>query len=353
VKRLRAAIVRLTSLGDVVHTLPVAGALRRHDPSMHLVWIVEERERALVLDNPAVDEVVVAPVRRWRAELKVPGRVAGVLREWGRLRRRLRGLELDVAIDVQGLLKSAHFSILTGAPLRIGFAWSHVRDPLAPFLATHRVSPPADAVHVVDQNLSLLGPLGIPREPAAFPLPRAPGADARAQAFLARHGVGRDERLVALLPATRGPAKQWPVAQFRALAARLVRAAGARLLVLGGPGEERLLEEVGRGLGEAAVLSGDASLLDLAALLRRAQLAVGNDCGPLHLAAALGTPTLGLYGPTRPERNGPYGPRARALRSATRRMADLGVDSVFARAMECLEEAPGDGDGTIGHRHHA
>lgn len=334
-KTLRTAIVRLTSLGDVVHTLPVAHALRRHDPTMHLVWIVEERERTLLVGNPVVDEVVVVPYRRWRADLRIPQRVAGVLREWARLRDRLRGLRLDVAIDVQGLLKSAHFSTLTRAPVRIGFAWSHVRDPLASLFVTHRVSPPPQAVHIVDQNLSLLGPLGIARDEVAFPLPRVPDSDARAHAFLERHGVGRDEPVVALLPGTRGPAKQWPAASFRALAGRLARA-GRRVLVLGGPGEEGLLDTVARGLGDAAVVSGDATIQDLIALLRRAHFVVGNDSGPLHLAAALGIRTLGLYGPTRAERNGPYGALGRSLQSPTSRMTDLGVEHVLAAATECL-----------------
>jgi ADP-heptose:LPS heptosyltransferase len=262
--------------------------------------------------------------------------VAGVLREWAQLRARLRALSLDVAIDVQGLLKSAHFSVLTRAPVRIGFARSHAREPLASCFVTHRVAPPPQAVHVVDQNLSLLGPLGVERGEVVFPLPRAADAGQRAQAFLDRRGIGSGARIVALLPGAHGQHKQWPAASFRALAERFLRERGVRVLVLGGPGEEALLDAVACGLGPSAATSADGTILDLMSLLRRAHLAVGNDTGPLHLAAALGVPAVGLYGPTRAERNGPYGPRARSLQSPTRRMTDLATDQVAAAAMECL-----------------
>jgi lipopolysaccharide heptosyltransferase I len=330
----RVAIVRLTSLGDVVHALPLAHALRRHDASLRVAWVVEEREQVLLHDNPAVDEVVVAPTRRWRAELRRRGRIAGVVGEWRAVRDRLRALRLDATIDVQGLVKSAHLAWLSRAPLRIGFGWSHVRDPLAPLFATCRVSPPPEAVHVVAQNLALLGPLGVKPGEVAFPLPRAPQAGERARAFLTAHGVRPGDRLVALLPATRGPAKQWPPAHFRALAGQLTRTAGARILAVGGPGEEPLLRAVAGELEGAPIISADAPVLDLLALLRHARLAVGNDTGPLHLAAAAGVPTVGLYGPTRAARNGPFG--GQGLQSPTGRMADLPVGPVLAAAMAWL-----------------
>src|SRR5215813_3744270 len=169
---MRVAIVRLSSLGDVVHTLPLAHALRQgvlHVP--YVVWIVEEREQSLLLDNPAGDDVVVAPTRRWRRELHARGGTARVLREFRALGRRLQALRLDVAIDVQGLLKSAIFTVMTRARMRIGFSRRQARDPLSCLVTTHRVSPPPGLHHIVDQNLSLLEPLGIAPGEVVFPLP--------------------------------------------------------------------------------------------------------------------------------------------------------------------------------------
>ncbi|MFN3476047.1 MAG: lipopolysaccharide heptosyltransferase I [Candidatus Methylomirabilales bacterium] len=333
---MRIAIVRLTSLGDLVHTLPVAHALRRHSPTSYIVWIVEEREQTLLLHNPAVDEVVVGPTRRWRRELRTPAGALGVLSEFRRLKDRLRSLSLDVAIDVQGLLKSAIFTVLTQAPVRIGFQWRYAREPLSSLFTTHRVTPPASAVHMVQKNLSLLEPLGIPVQEIAFPLPFVPAAEEKALALLQRYSVKPQDRLAVLIPATRRPTKQWPPSRYRELANRLTKKAGVRVLLLSGPGEEELLQVVAQGLDSRLIPVTATSIPELVAFLRRAHLAVGNDTGPLHLAAALGVPTIGLYGPTRPEWNGPYGPRVLALRSPTERIEDLSVDTVLQAVVEWL-----------------
>jgi heptosyltransferase I len=334
---MRVGIVRLTSLGDVVHTLPVAHALRQHHGAAHIAWIVEEREQALVQDNPAVDTVVVGPTRRWRRALRTPQGAVQVWREWVNLHRQLRALSLDVVIDVQGLFKSAHFTLLTHAQTRIGFDRRHARDPLSALLSTHRVSPPATAAHIVEQNLSLLQPLGISHPEIAFPLPVVPDSEAWAEQCLRAHGLTDGQRIVAVLPASRRPTKLWPPAHFRRLVERLGQTAALRILVLGGPAETALLESIGRGLDGSPISIADRSISDLVALLRRVTVAVGNDTGPVHIAAALGVPTIGLYGPTRSERNGPYGARARALQSPTGRMADISVDDVFRAVVEALD----------------
>ncbi len=333
---MRVAIVRLTSLGDVVHTLPVAHAIREHEPGAYVVWIAEEREQALLLGNPAVDEVIVGPTRRWRRELRTPGGGVRVLREWRALGERLRALALDVALDVQGLLKSTIFTVLTRAPMRVGFRWPHAREPLSALFTTHRVSPPRTAVHMVEKNLSLLAPLGIPVRDVRFPMPCFPAAEARAEALLHAHAVAAGDRLVALLPATRRAEKQWPAAAYRQLAARLAALPGVRVLVLAAPGEEAALEGVAAGVPGDGVVRATGPTPDFVALLRRAHVAIGNDTGPVHLAAALGVRTIGLYGPTQAAVNGPYGPRVRTVQSPSARMADIPVDAVYRAAADWL-----------------
>jgi len=333
---MRIAIIRLTSLGDLVYTLPLAHALRCHSPTSHIVWIVEEREKTLLLHNPVVDEVVVGPTRRWRRELKTPIGAMKVAREVKLLGQKLKSLQLDVAIDPQGLLKSAIFTILTRAPVRIGFGWRHAREPLSSLFTTRWVTPPASARHLVEKQLSLLQPLGIQPREIAFPLPFVPPAEEKAEALLQQHGVTGWDRLVVLIPVTRRPAKRWPPAYFRLLAERLMDEIGVGVLLLAGPGEEGLLQAITQDLDGHPIMALSTSIPEVLAFLRRAHLAVGNDTGPLHLAAALGVPTIGLYGPTRPEQNGPYGPRTRVIQSPTRRMEDIPVDVVFRAVVEWL-----------------
>ena len=332
----RIAIVRFTSLGDVVHTLPLAAALRRHEPSARIIWLVEEHEQILLTGNPIVDEVLLVPLRRWREQLTNPSGFGMIRRELGALRQRLRELAIDAAIDVQGWAhKTSPFVRMTRAPLRVGFDRRYARDPMSTWFTTVRVTPPPTAKHVVDLNLALLGPVGIAaRGPAEFPLPAWPEAEARIGTWLRERAI-RTSRLVALLPSTRGPQKLWPAESFNELARRLLKNGDATLLLLGGPGEEARLERVRGNLPpDRAITWAGGTVPELTAILRRTDLVIGNDTGPLHLAAAHDVPSLGLFGPTRGERNGPYGACGAFIQSRTGKMADISVDEVDAKATQ-------------------
>jgi heptosyltransferase I len=339
---LHIAIVRLTSLGDVIHALPIAAAIRRHLPDARITWLVEEREQVLLRDNDVVDEVVTIPLRRWRSSLT---RSAGWRTSWAELRdisRRLRAGHFDAAIDVQGWAhKTSPLALLTRAPLRIGFDRAHARDAFSPLATNRHVTPPVTARHIVDQNLCLLKPLGVEHPGAAeFPMPAFGESGARADRWLHEHGIRREHRVVVLLPSTRGEAKRWPADSFHALGNRLLLDSKVQVLVLGGPGEERLLEQVARGLSTERVhVWAPEPIPDLVSVIRRADLAIGNDTGPLHVAAAFGIPALGLYGPTRGARNGPYGSHCAYLQSPTGRMADLSVDVVMDAVTELSQRA--------------
>jgi len=320
----RIALVKLSALGDVVHTLPVAAALRAAKPSSRVAWIVERREAALLRGHPALDAVIEVDTRAWR-RARGPAAVLAALRALLALRRRLRAERFDVALDAQGLLKSGVIAAATGAPTRIGFGRGWSRERASGLFTTLKVSPPPEAVHVVDQYLALLEPLGIRHPAVTFTLPADAGAEARMDAALAAAGLKPRDRLVVINPGAGRRAKQWPVARFHELARRLAREHGAAVLVVWGPRE---YDEAQAIAGDDVALAPPTDLLELIAVLRRASVVVAGDTGPLHLAAALGVPCVGLYGPTSARRNGPYGAGHRTLQSADGTMSGIATASV-------------------------
>ncbi len=323
-------IVRLSSLGDVVHTLPVAAAVKAALPNAVVTWMIEENERELIDGNPAVDHAIVVPLRRWKRTLG-RGNVAAVSREARELARTLRSARFDAVIDPQGWVhKTSPIVVMTHAPIRIGFAATHSRDRWSPLFTNRHVTPPKSAVHIVDQNLALLEPLRIVDPAAVFPLPSWSGADRRVDDWLKQHQIA-GYSLIALLPSTRGPRKLWPAVSYATLAARLAGRTDARVLLAGGPGDKAVLDAVEAGCHQVHVFHA-ATIGDLAALLARASLVIGNDTGPLHLAAAADVPALGLFGPTSGRRNGPYGRNGHVIQSTTGRMADIRVETVFETA---------------------
>ncbi len=332
----RIGIVKLSSLGDVVHALPVLAALRRALPDARLAWIVEAREAALLEGHPDLDDLVPVDTRRWRRQIRRPSGLYSVGRALRDVVGRLRRLELDVALDLQGLMKSGVITRMTGAPRRIGFAQAHCRERLNAVFTNRRVAPPPGAVHAVDRYLALLEPLGVAPGPVQFRLPARPEADRRMESFLGEQGVKRRDRVVALNPGAAREEKRWPIGHWRALAERLHAEGDARLLLLWGPDEAHMVRAIKTGLGVPAILAPPTDLHELSALLGRSSLVVAGDTGPLHLAVALGASALGLYGPTRAARNGPYGPRARGLQSPDGTMVGLESDAVAGAALDML-----------------
>ena len=324
---MRTAIVKLSSIGDVVHALPVAAALKRARPSAHVSWIVEAREATLVSGHPDVDEVIVADTRGWRRRGAV-----GVREAW-RLARALRRRRFDVAVDLQGLLKSAIVTALTRAPRRIGFTAGASREWASACATNVRVRPPGRA-HVVEQYLALLGPLGISEPAVEFRLPVDTVAASFVDRFLAESGVAPSDPLVLVNPGAGRPEKRWPRERFGELARRLTAETGIRVVVVWGPGEERDAEAIAAEGG--ATRAPSTTLREMAALARRARLVIAADTGPLHIAAAVGTPCVGLFGPTSGVRNGPYGPDHRVLQGAGGRITAIAVDTVLDAATGLL-----------------
>jgi len=239
-----------------------------------------------------------------------------------------------VALDLQGLVKSGVVTAATGAPLRIGFAAGYRRERLNGLFTNRHVTPPSSARHVVDQYLALLQPLGVAPRHVVFRLPMHETAERRVDELFTEAGLKPHGRLVVLNPGAGKAAKRWPVERFADLAARLVREVNARVLVLWGPGEQTAASAIATAPG--AVLAPPTDLRTLAAVMRRASLVVAADTGPLHVAAAVGVPCVGLYGPTSAERNGPYGAGHRTLAATDGRMTSIDVGAVLSAVRELL-----------------
>ena len=305
-------IVKLSSIGDVLHGVPVAVAAKRAFPETRIGWVVEGRSADLLRDHPALDRVIQVP-RKW---LKSPSAV------W-RLRRELRALKFDISIDLQCLTKSAIGARLSGARRRIGFGGPDGRE-LSRWLNNEFVTPSAS--HVIDKNLQLLQALDIENPVAKFQLPESDRDGATANKISAEFSAP----FAIINPGAGWPSKRWPLGRFAEVAAYLGIARGVSSLVVWAGDEERGWAEriVADSRGHAR-LAPNTSLRELAAVARRAAIFIGSDTGPLHLAAAVGTPCVGMFGPMPRERNGPYGPQHIALQevwltgsSRERRTAD-------------------------------
>jgi lipopolysaccharide heptosyltransferase I len=335
------ALVKLSALGDVVHAMPVAAALRERWPSARLTWIVEGRLAPLLDRHPALDDVITVDTRTWRRARR-PGEMTAVARDVLRLFRRLRSSHFDIALDLQGLVKSGVLARATCAPVRIGFArgW-RPETRLNACFTNRRVMPPASARHVVDQYLALLAPLGsAPTTEARFDLPIDPGADDVVDRFFRASGVTAGDRVVMLNPGAGRDAKLWAPARFAELGRALADERLGRVIVLWGPGEEprarSIVESIG---GSHTLLAPPTDLVTLIALLRRATVVVSADSGPLHLAAAVGISCVGLYGPTSASRNGPYGRSHRTLEGRDGTMAAIDAGTVLGAVRDMLDRA--------------
>lgn len=355
--RLRSIlVVRLSAMGDVIHTLPAVAALREAFPHIHLGWLIEERWAELLctlryprsgrrsMERPLVDRVHTVNLGEWR-------RALFSFNTWQQMAvglSQLRGVDYDAVIDFQGAVRSALLAKWSGAPILFGDA--QPRENAASMFYTRRVT--TDGAHVVEQALDLARTV-IASVPAAgtgrgaavrvdFPV------DADAEGKIS--ALTSEIRCFAILnPGAGWGAKQWPVARYGAVAKALA-ADGIRSLVNYGPGEEGLAAGV-ETASDGAARKISCSIAELIALTRRAKLLIGGDTGPTHLAAALKVPVVAIFGPTNPLRNGPFGTRSVVLRSASSRtdhtrhrepergLLEITPEEVVTAARELLRES--------------
>lgn len=280
-------IVRLGSLGDVIHGIPVAAALRDAFPRARVDWMVDPKYVEILGLVSGIDRIVPVDPRRMR------GRLIATVRD-------LRASRYDAAIDLQGLIKSAVLARLAGARRTIGLPHEHLREPVARGFYTETPDP-GPATHVVYRNLALLSALGVTGAQVRFPL-MIPASRALDRV---REMAGAGPYAL-INPGAAWPNKRWPPLRFGTLAAWLRDTMSLTSIVLWGPGEESLVSEVVAASAGAAMIAPPTTIADLFAVAKAARLMISGDTGPLHIAAAVGTPVVALFGPTRPERNGPW-----------------------------------------------
>lgn len=287
----RILLIKPSSLGDIVHAMPVVAALKDRWPKARLTWLVKRQWAGLVERIAGVD-------RLWAVDSTPTGWLGQIAA--------LRAEQFDLMVDLQGLFRSAAMGWVSGAPTRIGF--SNGREG-SPWFYTHRVSVPTTEMHAVDRYLLVAAALGAaPKDKPAFRFMLRDQDRSIVQDIFQRHGVSVEKPWLAMNISARWLTKRWPLESFAAVAEQLGEKGMGPIVVIGSEQERPAVAEFQRRTTTPIIdLSGAVPLGCLPALLARAAVMITNDSGPMHIAAAVGTPVVALFGPTSPVRTGPYG----------------------------------------------
>lgn len=332
-------IIKMSAIGDVIHALPVASALKARYPEAHITWIVEKPAYELLTNNPDVDDIVLFDKPGFKS-------LRGIIANGPKLSRSLKACNFDLALDLQGLFKSAAVSLLSGAKLRLGYC--NMREGSG--LVSRPVCGPNQTGHVVDRYLDVVRSIGAYVDEPVFPVIITEN-EAQAAIDTASHaGLEFNKPYVVLAPGTNWPTKRWPTASYAQLADKLARETEYQVVITGGSGDAGLASQiVSRSSTGVVDLTGKTGLKQLAHILKNAKAFIGSDSGPMHLAVALGTPVVAMFGPSDPDRNGPYRGnnvvitvdrkcvRCQKKRCEQECLQDIAVDSVFEKTAQLLK----------------
>ncbi|TAL24962.1 MAG: lipopolysaccharide heptosyltransferase I [Nitrospirae bacterium] len=283
-------IIKPSSLGDIVHSLPFLNVLRESFPKSEIHWVVARGLEGLLEGHPMINKLWVINKDEWK---KIKN-VKGTVRELAKLFGALKNERFDLVVDLQGLLRSGILAAATRSPLRIGF--SEAREGGSLFY-THRVKGGKE-IHAVDRYLKIAQSLGCNISDIRFPFPLSFNSS------LSTPNFQLPKEYAVIVPGARWQTKRWPAGRFGELASML----SITSLIVGGKADIEISNRVAAGSkGNAISLAGKTSIKDLIDIMRNAQFVVSNDSGPMHIAAALGVPVFAIFGPTNPSRTGPYG----------------------------------------------
>lgn len=297
-------IVKLSSLGDIAHALPVLCSLRKNFPKAHIAWAVESKFSDFLENHPDLDEIIEVQTQKWRRHWTP----ASFMEACG-LIKAIRETEYDLVIDLQGLIKSSLITGFSGTAKRLGFQKKDCREQLSAWATNIKAPATGHIPHIIDKNMALLEPLGIPREEPRFRVNTCKESSQYIEKQLTTLLKGEVSKPVGLHAGVGYPTKAWPLERFAALADQIHREFDAPILLTWGPQDRDRAEGIGKLMKEPFALAPETSSLQHAlALYQKLRLFICGDTGPLHLCVALNIPTVSIYGPTDPARNGPYGP---------------------------------------------
>ena len=343
---MRILIVKLGSIGDIIHTLPSLAAIRRALPDAEISWVAEERSAEILLGNRLIDNLIEVDTHSLRGGMVIEE----ILLDVSKQIRDLRKFNFDVSLDFQGLLKSAMIGKLSGAKKRWGFSRENLREPASRLLLTDTVNT-APQIHVIRKNLALVaGALGIVVPDSAFEFPIATTDEHRAVAEMMIRSAGSGDFAI-LNPGGGWVTKLWSAEKFGQLSDRLWKEKGVATIVVTGPNEAKLAETVAANSRSERFVLAQPNLKTFYELVKKACVYVGGDTGPTHIAIAAGAPVVGLFGPTEWWRNGSPNPddicverndidcRVDCHRRTCSKWIcmDSDVDTIFTAVMERLE----------------
>lgn len=305
-------IVKLSAIGDVIHTLPAANAIRKHYPKAHITWLVEEAAYPLVANHPALDRVLLSERKHWIRNSAF-GEIAGFIRQ-------LRDTRYDLVLDFQSLLKSGVLTALARGKRKIGFDKGMEHAECSHIFFNERVPPVSMELHAMLRYMRLLAPLGIDSDHIEYRLPIQDRDRLRAESLLAEdtfHFPLSTSHLIAINPVAKWETKLWQNEKFAHLADSLTDKHQANIFFTGSPEDRQTVDDIQSQMKHASLnLAGRTNLTELAALYEKADVLISTDTGPMHLGAAVGIPVVALFGPTAPWRTGPFGSGHRIIRSS-------------------------------------
>lgn len=307
-------IVKLSAIGDVVHTLPALNALRRFRPRAHITWLVEEAAADLVIGHQALDRVLISRRKSWLRGLRTVQWRRHVA-EAATFVRRLRDSRYDIVLDFQAALKGAALIAMTRAERKIGFGAGMEHQEHSYLVLNERIPKVSMEIHALRRSLMLLEAIGVPCPQIEYHLPVDEPSRRAAGRLLAPQSPGNARIPVAINPMAKWETKLWPAERFAMVADRLIQDHRAAVYFTGSPGDRPAIKAIqDRMHHPSANLAGRTTLTELAAFYQRMACVLSTDTGPMHIAAAVDTPVVALFGPTAPWRTGPYGRAHRVIR---------------------------------------
>jgi lipopolysaccharide heptosyltransferase I len=321
-------IVKLSAIGDVIHAIPSLAALRRLYPEANITWAIEDESSDLISNHPYLDRVLVSHRKQWIKDLK-EGRIKKPLKEIRAFIKGLRMQHYDLVIDMHGLMKSAVVVLLSSGKRKLGY---DSMQELSGLFLNEKISEDMSK-HAVDRYLDFLRYLGADIKDPEFLIPISEENKNRVKDLLQRNNIDNNGRFVAVSPLALWDTKLWADGKFAGLCDRIIEELGASIVFTGS--DRRKLEHVQSLMKTPSVnLGGQTTLRDLGYLYQLSSLLITTDSGPMHLAAAVGTPVIALFGPTDPSRTGPYGKGHVVIRK------DLSCSPCFLKkcdSMECMD----------------